>query len=65
MPRLKLTDAEANLIARYREQAHAFNEGVAACIAHLSEGVLSEYAQGDEPAKEILNDLAKLKKEHG
>lgn len=65
MPRLKLTEEEARLVTRYREQCHAFNEGVAACIALLSEGVLAEYAQGDEPAREILNSLAKLKKEHG
>lgn len=71
--RIKVTPEEANLLARYREQCRAYNEGVAAALSLV---VTEHQVQTDTTApatkedidqffSELETEIAKLRKEHG
>jgi hypothetical protein len=60
--RIKVTPEEHNLVMRYREQAQAFNNGVAACIVKLKELNNGNNAVDIDFA---CDHLASLRKDHG
>ena len=61
MPKIKINEEEHRLIIRYREQARAFNEGVAAALAVL--GLLEQNEGSEDFYARAVTEVAKLRKD--